>query len=152
MIDIATGTKATRRGEQAKPARTRRKRMPVRERNRFKKMLLEMREALDGRLLGLQTHALKQHEETNIEEDGSDLYDRELTLQLASSRHGSLAQIDNALRRIQAGTYGTCEECSQPIPEPRLHALPFVMFCIDCQSKLEGDGPRLRPQIMAPSG
>jgi len=41
-------------------------------------------------------------------------------------------QIDGALSRIEQGTYGICKACTQPIPENRLHAVPYVELCIDC--------------------
>lgn len=46
-----------------------------------------------------------------------------------------LQLIENALGRIRADRYGICMECSQRIPFPRLEAIPYALFCIDCQSK-----------------
>jgi RNA polymerase-binding transcription factor DksA len=48
----------------------------------------------------------------------------------AARRH--LADIDDALRRLPAGTYGTCESCSQPIGEDRLAVRPFARTCVAC--------------------
>ena len=47
-----------------------------------------------------------------------------------------LAQINRALARIEAGEYGICQECGQPIPEPRLRALPFTEYCVACAEAL----------------
>jgi len=48
-----------------------------------------------------------------------------------------LAQIDQALARIAAGTYGICDHCGKPIPPERMEAKPYATLCVDCQSKLE---------------
>jgi len=44
-------------------------------------------------------------------------------------------QVESALRRIEDGSYGTCETCGQPIPRERLEALPFAGQCVACKSK-----------------
>ena len=48
-----------------------------------------------------------------------------------------LAQIAAALRRVEAGSYGQCEDCGEPIDERRLAALPAARFCTDCQAIVE---------------
>lgn len=48
-----------------------------------------------------------------------------------------VVEIDAAMGRIKAGTYGTCTACEEPIPIARLRALPSAHFCIDCQAKSE---------------
>jgi RNA polymerase-binding transcription factor DksA len=50
----------------------------------------------------------------------------------ANSEH-VLGSIDEALRRIETGTYGTCVRCGKPISEERLEAIPYATRCIDCQ-------------------
>lgn len=47
----------------------------------------------------------------------------------------SLDDIDSALEKIDAGSYGTCEDCGRPISEARLEAMPAAHYCIDCASK-----------------
>jgi DnaK suppressor protein len=51
-----------------------------------------------------------------------------------------LQQVSDALKRIDSGVYGTCEECSSAIPMARLEALPFAEYCITCQEVLEREG------------
>jgi RNA polymerase-binding protein DksA len=46
-----------------------------------------------------------------------------------------LQLIDNALSRIQNDRYGICMECAKSIPLPRLEAVPYALFCVDCQAK-----------------
>ncbi len=60
-------------------------------------------------------------------------FDRELDQGLEEGVQQTLAQIDAALRRIEDGTYGTCERCGRPIGEERLRARPWATLCIDDQ-------------------
>ena len=56
-------------------------------------------------------------------------------------RHGLVtAQIENALERIREGSYGACDGCTKSIPLARLQALPYAVFCIDCQREVEKNG------------
>lgn len=48
-----------------------------------------------------------------------------------------LEEIEAALKRIEAGTFGTCTSCGKPIPAGRLLALPHAALCVSCQSRLE---------------
>lgn len=54
----------------------------------------------------------------------------------------TVGQIDAALEKLDQGTYGVCEDCEDPIPRPRLEALPFAGLCIECQRKKEKDEVR----------
>jgi DnaK suppressor protein len=55
-----------------------------------------------------------------------------------SARHRSrLRDIEEALRRIEEGTYGVCSECEEEIPIGRLNVVPFALLCVPCQEKLE---------------
>ena len=67
----------------------------------------------------------------------TDNFDRELNLDLASTEQKRLNQIDDALKRIEEGTYGDCENCSEKISLQRLKALPFARLCIKCQEDEE---------------
>jgi RNA polymerase-binding transcription factor len=55
----------------------------------------------------------------------------QLTALLAAARD-RIAEVDDALRRVDAGTYGVCERCGQPIAEERLAARPFARYCMAC--------------------
>ena len=53
---------------------------------------------------------------------------------VAAEAQTRVAEIDAALSRVDAGTYGTCESCGQPIPEARLEALPEATLCVACKT------------------
>ena len=69
---------------------------------------------------------------------GTDNYDQEFTLGLIENEQGTLEQINEALGRMEKGTYGQCVECDEPISKPRLQAIPYARHCIRCARKLEG--------------
>lgn len=71
---------------------------------------------------------------------GTENYDQEFTLGLIENEQRALEQIQDALRRITAGTYGSCGECGQPIGKERLKAIPYTDHCIECARKLEKEG------------
>lgn len=67
----------------------------------------------------------------------SDVYDRDLLLQLASGERELLLQIDEALKRIEEGEYGYCSDCKKKITKTRLIAIPETPYCKSCQEKEE---------------
>lgn len=64
-------------------------------------------------------------------------YSQELVLALSESERTLVRDIDGALRRFELGTYGVCEYCGGEIGEPRLKAVPWARYCIDCQERDE---------------
>jgi RNA polymerase-binding transcription factor DksA len=69
---------------------------------------------------------------------GTDNYDQEFTLGLIENEQETLELINEALVRMDKGTYGQCAECAEPISKPRLQAIPYAQHCIRCARKLEG--------------
>ena len=67
-------------------------------------------------------------------EGGTVTVDRERDLALSAQALAAVEEIDAALEKIAAGTYGACERCQQPIPKPRLKALPYARLCVACKS------------------
>jgi DnaK suppressor protein len=136
----AAAPKAAEKASQAvsaKPAAAAGKRFSGKELDEFSHTLLAMRERLTGQIRSLKDESLTRNERTNIEEDGTDVFDRQFALTLMSTENNDVFEIDEALRRINDKNYGVCESCSELIEKPRLKALPFVRMCINCQSQLE---------------
>jgi DnaK suppressor protein len=71
------------------------------------------------------------------QEQSVDDFVRDVDFALMEMKSQSLGRIDDALRRLDAGTYGTCTECDGEISEARLTALPFAPLCRDCQQAIE---------------
>jgi len=68
---------------------------------------------------------------------GSDAYDRDFALSLLSQEQDSLYEIDQALKRIDDGSYGVCEVSGKQIMKARLEALPFTRYTVECQAEIE---------------
>ena len=60
--------------------------------------------------------------------------ERERDLALSAQARAAVDEIDRALAKIDAGTYGVCERCGNPIPKARLKALPYAALCVACKS------------------
>jgi DnaK suppressor protein len=73
----------------------------------------------------------------DIVDRANNAYNRELMFSLSDTERNTLLQIENALRRMDEGTYGRCANCGQSIAMARLEALPWARFCVDCQELAE---------------
>jgi DnaK suppressor protein len=110
-----------------------------------KKRLLALRDAMLDSMNGVAQDNLRSRAEGNEAsafgmhqaDAGSDAYDRDFALNLLSQEQDALYEIDEALKRIDAGTYGTCEMSAKPINHERLEAIPFTRYTVECQSQLE---------------
>jgi RNA polymerase-binding transcription factor DksA len=105
--------------------------------DQFKVELLAMRDRITGQSGSMRNDALQRTDEINPEEDGTDAFMRLQTLEQVSSQQQIIANIDEALRAIDKGTYGCCDMCGELINKPRLAVLPFAKNCIKCQSEME---------------
>ena len=90
---------------------------------RYKEVLLKLRTRIEGDFEGLRKGIV------------------EVGLIMGQTEHEILQDIEDALERIEAGTYGTCDDCGQPIPERRLRAIPYTVVCIACEEERERSAP-----------
>lgn len=110
-----------------------------------KKRLLALRDAMLDSMNGVAQDNLRARAEGNEAsafgmhqaDAGSDAYDRDFALNLLSQEQDALYEIDEALKRIELGTYGVCEMSGKPINHERLEAIPFARFTVECQSQIE---------------
>ena len=111
----------------------------------FRKRLILLRQEAMGHSATLKTIALEHTDDRGSEDDdGSDAFMRLQNLSQVDSHNKVIQQIDEALARIQEGTYGICEICGQLIRKPRLMNLPFVRTCMECQSAMEENPAGMR--------
>lgn len=80
----------------------------------------------------LQEQSSDEHQDEQIGGGGSFTLDREIDRALDDNAEHILKSIDEALKRIDDGSYGTCAECGRPIAEGRLEARPYATLCIEC--------------------
>lgn len=114
------------------------------------------RELLDGervRLLGVRSGFDAEHLHDQTEDEStselshlaqhpadiaSETFEREKDFSILEQVEAELAEVDRALRRIDEGTYSTCEACHGPIGDDRLEAMPAARFCVTHQTQAEG--------------
>jgi len=97
-----------------------------------------LRQALAGDLSSLQE--LKGQPGGDTIDMALDSAQGEISSQLVEIESRELSKIENALRRMENGTYGICEATGKPIPLARLKALPYATLCIEAQRELEKSG------------
>jgi DnaK suppressor protein len=73
----------------------------------------------------------------DAEEQSVDDFVQEVDLALMQMKSETLKRIDQAIFRLEEGTYGRCQDCDAEIPPARLRALPFAALCRDCQAEAE---------------
>jgi len=108
-------------------------------------------------LLDMKTQVLRgirddmKEDREGEKDEGRDTYDvaseerdREINYLLTDRDRGKLQSIDQALERIEEGTYGICENCEGEITSERLKAMPFTRLCVQCQSERETEAKRNR--------
>ncbi len=77
------------------------------------------------------------HYSYHMADQGTDNMEREMAFAHGSKGRRLVYHIDEALRRIDDGTYGKCHNCGKPIQLPRLKAVPHARLCIECKSTEE---------------
>src|SRR5215813_11447676 len=111
-----------------------------------KKFLVKVREHLQemkAKLLSEIDSELRAEREGNKDE-GLDTYDlaseerdREISFILSDRERSKVKNIDDALERLEEGSYGVCDACGLEVAEERLTAMPFTRLCRDCQQDQE---------------
>jgi DnaK suppressor protein len=133
----------------AKPraARVKKDRLSPAELQQFEDMLLQKRREIVGDVNEIEDEALKKPRldasgdlssmPIHMADLGTDNYDQEFALGLMDSERKLLREIDDALGRIEQGTYGICEGTGKPIPKARLKAQPWARYCVQYARMLE---------------
>jgi DnaK suppressor protein len=108
---------------------------------RFKKRLEEMRAQLTHSLRGSTAEVKTPDEATGYSQhqadQGTDDFDRTISLEVTSKEYGILRQIDRALEKIDDNTYGVCDITGEDIPIPRLEAVPYATMTVKAQERFE---------------
>lgn len=108
---------------------------------RFKKRLEEMRAQLSHSLKGTTDQVKTPDEATGYSQhqadQGTDDFDRTISLEVTSREYNLLKQIDRALEKIQEGSYGLCDITGDEIPLARLEAVPYATMTVKAQEQIE---------------
>ena len=113
----------------------------------FKKIVLKKKEEILNDLKHISDDTLRKSQKEasgdisgytyHMADVATDNYDREFSLGLASGERKSIYELDDALKRIEEGTFGICDDCKSAITKIRLRAVPSARLCIKCQQKRE---------------
>jgi len=113
----------------------------------FKKIVLKKKEEILDEIKHISEDTLKKSQKEasgdisgyayHMADVATDSYDREFSLVLASNEREMLYALDEALKKIEEGIFGICEDCKCIIAKNRLKALPYAPLCVKCQSKRE---------------
>ncbi len=124
-----------------------RKKLNKKELSDFKKLVLKRKEEILDDIKHISDDTLKKSQKEasgdisgysyHMADVATDTYDREFSLGLASNERKLLYEFDDALKRIEEGTFGICEECKILIAKSRLKAVPQARLCVKCQEKKE---------------
>lgn len=110
---------------------------------RLRKLLVQKREDIvreaKSEIKKFKSGEKKQLVETVMDDGDMSVVDlsEDISLKQLSTHRETLIKIDVALRKLQDGTYGVCEDCSDEISEERLKIMPFAIYCRDCQERKE---------------
>jgi DnaK suppressor protein len=140
---VGSATAASILGATAKPSSAMNGQSEVRpEWAKYQKHLLELRERLQAQMSGLAKESAEELPgySLHMADSGTDNFDRDFALSLLSSDQDAIYEIEEALKRIEKGTYGVCELTGKPIPKARLEAIPWTRFTVEAQAQLERDG------------
>ena len=117
----------------------------------FRQLLITERVKLADEIKSIAQEASKSPREASgdlsaytlhMADMAADTYDRELSMNIVSSEQEILYQIDDALKRLDDGSFGVCQQCNQPILMSRLKAVPYASMCITCQRAKEQKNKR----------
>lgn len=120
--------------------------MNKRDLKKFEKMLLAERDRLTGSIKSIEDASRYESGRDNsgdlssYAESGTDNFELETALNIASGESHWLSEVSEALDRIQSGTFGICEGCEKEIPRKRLEAFPSAKFCVPCKEEIEKQG------------
>ncbi|MFM8639092.1 MAG: TraR/DksA family transcriptional regulator [Planctomycetota bacterium] len=123
-------------------------RLTAKELTEYKKILLEARAELIARVTGLEDEALRSsggnlsNMPLHMADIGTDTFDQDLAIGMAETERELLREIDEALDRVVAKTYGVCQLTGKPIPKARLDAKPWAKYTIEAARQLEKLGRR----------
>ena len=114
---------------------------PMTDRDRhgvLRRMLEQRRTEIHQKLRAIREEIPSYQDEVRDSEEQSVTdFAQEMDFALMEMQAQTLIRIDEALLKVDQGTYGTCDECEQDIAEARLEAVPFALLCLECQEREE---------------
>jgi RNA polymerase-binding protein DksA len=123
------------------------KKLTKKELQEFKKLVLKKKDEILDEIKHISDDTLKKSQKEasgdisgytyHMADVATDNYDREFSLGIASNERKLLYELGDALKKIEDGTFGICEDCKSLIAKIRLKAVPYARLCVKCQEKRE---------------
>ena len=123
------------------------KKFTKKELSEFKKIILKRKEEVNDEIRHISEDTLKKSQKDasgdisgytyHMADVATDNYDREFSLGFASNDRKSLYELEDALKRVEEGTYVICQDCKSFIAKTRLKVVPQARLCVKCQQKRE---------------
>jgi len=123
------------------------KKLARKELAEFKKLVLKKKQEVLDEINHISEDTLKKSQKEasgdisgytyHMADVATDTYDREFSMGIASNERKVIYELDDALKKIEEGTFGVCEECAGLISKSRLKAVPYARYCVKCQEKKE---------------
>ena len=123
------------------------KKFNKKELTEFKKIILKVKDKMVDDIKHISEDTLKKSQKDasgdisgytyHMADVATDTYDREFSVGLASNERQMLYELSDALKKIEDGSYGVCEEYKSLIAKNRLKAVPYARLCVKCQEKKE---------------
>jgi len=105
----------------------------------YRKKLQAKREDLVRTIARVEEEGRAADEDTTVDlaDKAANSYTKEFLFGQTNTDRSFLSLIEEALKRMKAGTYGMCANCEEEVQQKRLDAVPWAKFCIECQEKQE---------------
>lgn len=123
------------------------KKLEKKELAEFRKLINKRKKEIVDNIEKISEEALKKSQKDaagdisgytyHMADVATDTYDREFNLELAANERRLIYELDDAIKRIEEGSFGMCEDCKCVITKTRLKALPYARLCLKCQEKRE---------------
>ena len=127
--------------------RVKQKKMTRQELKRYKDLLIKERARLNDELSTLKKNNMNKSQRDasgdlssytfHMADMASDNYERDFSMGLATEEQKTLFAIEEALKRVEDGTYGNCLQCGKKVLKKRLNAIPYTELCLECQKSKE---------------
>lgn len=114
--------------------------LPKAKQTKYRAILLDILRQLGAKVERMEESVLVSDEGASLDESeefGSEGYSRDFQLGLIENEDEILQSVQEALDRIDGGTFGACESCEELIPDRRLAVVPYAKFCVKCQAAAE---------------
>ncbi|MDP3704215.1 MAG: TraR/DksA C4-type zinc finger protein [Candidatus Omnitrophota bacterium] len=117
----------------------------------FRQLLIAERAKVAGEIKSIAKNTAKSPRDASgdlsaytihMADMAADSYEREVSMNIVSSEQEVLYQIDDALKLMDEGAFGVCQQCNKPITMSRLKAVPYASLCIQCQRAKEQKSKR----------